>query len=260
MWTLTKEKKDELLKKRDEKVHEMEELKKKSPSNLWEDDLDYLLKELDDVEAAEREEDAPQNKKLAAAKPKKRNNLVAEVLPSPTAQRIVPRIDEETKRKMERAAAYKDKAKKPKKTAAVDLDEFDNLVSENTGKSLAARLGNSPDMIEKKLKEEKKSRKEAKLKQSTLNFKPKPKGKVKLTLDTDDEEDDIDGDDSVMDIDVAPRERAAGRRNAGKFNYFYSFLFLSLKFSDRIVVVPVTAFSSSPDTLRKPTAGTGFSY
>lgn len=46
MWSLTKERKDELLKKRDEKTQELEELKKKSPENLWLTDLDEFLKKV----------------------------------------------------------------------------------------------------------------------------------------------------------------------------------------------------------------------
>ncbi len=43
LWSLTLEKKNEMLKKRDEKVAELEILKKKSPSDLWIADLDALL-------------------------------------------------------------------------------------------------------------------------------------------------------------------------------------------------------------------------
>lgn len=49
-----------------------------------------------------------------------------------------------------------------------DPDEFDDLVTSMTGKSLAARLGNSPDMILKKSKAKKTG---DGMKQSKLNFK-----------------------------------------------------------------------------------------
>lgn len=49
-----------------------------------------------------------------------------------------------------------------------DPDEFDDLVSTMTGKSLSARLGNSPDMILKKSKAKKAG---DGLKQSKINFK-----------------------------------------------------------------------------------------
>jgi DNA topoisomerase-2 len=43
MWSLTLERKQELLKQRDEKLQEVKDLEKKTPSQLWLDDLDNLL-------------------------------------------------------------------------------------------------------------------------------------------------------------------------------------------------------------------------
>ena len=43
MWMLTKEKKDELLKKRDEKLQELKVLKAKTPADLWTEDLDAFI-------------------------------------------------------------------------------------------------------------------------------------------------------------------------------------------------------------------------
>ena len=58
MWNLTKEKKDELCKKRDDKQQELENLKAKSKEDLWEADLDEFMFKLDEVEAKEAAEDA----------------------------------------------------------------------------------------------------------------------------------------------------------------------------------------------------------
>lgn len=49
MWNLTKEKKDELLKQRDDKTGELHRLQARTPLSLWKEDLDNLLKELDKV-------------------------------------------------------------------------------------------------------------------------------------------------------------------------------------------------------------------
>lgn len=49
MWTLTKEKKDELLRQRDEKVAELKRLQVRTPVSLWKEDLDNLLNELNKV-------------------------------------------------------------------------------------------------------------------------------------------------------------------------------------------------------------------
>jgi hypothetical protein len=46
MWTLTKEKKDELLKKRDDKLLELKILQAKTPSLLWKEDLELFTKEV----------------------------------------------------------------------------------------------------------------------------------------------------------------------------------------------------------------------
>lgn len=45
-WHLTLEKKNELLRKKDEKCTELNILKKKSPSDLWTEDLDALLEKV----------------------------------------------------------------------------------------------------------------------------------------------------------------------------------------------------------------------
>jgi len=49
MWTLTKEKKDELLRQRDEKISELKRLQARTPMSLWKEDLDNLLIELNKV-------------------------------------------------------------------------------------------------------------------------------------------------------------------------------------------------------------------
>ncbi|KAL2079872.1 hypothetical protein ACEWY4_023665 [Coilia grayii] len=55
LWCLTKEKVDELLKQRDAKKAELNELQKKSPQDLWRGDLAVFIEELDRVEEQERE-------------------------------------------------------------------------------------------------------------------------------------------------------------------------------------------------------------
>lgn len=54
MWMLTEERKNELLRQRDQKLHELDTLKKKTNKDLWRDDLDEFSKKLDDVEEKER--------------------------------------------------------------------------------------------------------------------------------------------------------------------------------------------------------------
>ena len=49
LWCLTKEKKDELLRQKDEKVAELKRLQARTPISLWKEDLDNLLNELNRV-------------------------------------------------------------------------------------------------------------------------------------------------------------------------------------------------------------------
>ena len=55
---LTMENKDEILKQQNTKADELAKLKAKTPSQLWLDDLDQFLNELDKYEHKEKEEDA----------------------------------------------------------------------------------------------------------------------------------------------------------------------------------------------------------
>ncbi|XP_045117952.1 DNA topoisomerase 2-alpha-like isoform X2 [Portunus trituberculatus] len=237
LWSLTLERKNEILKSRDEKTQELRLLKEKTPSDLWMNDLDTFLEQLDAVEAEERDEAKPKKPrkkksrddddddddfeigKATKKKPKKRgsSNSAAdanETRPSAFGERIVPLIDQELKKKFEKAAALKEKekGKKTKKEAreSGEPDEFDELVAANTGKSLASRLGNSPDMIMKKAKAK---RSGDGMKQTKLNFKktsPKKKGR-----NSSDENSDL----SDVSVDFEPRERTTSRRVATKVKY-----------------------------------------
>ncbi len=57
MWSLTAEKIEELVRKKDDKHKELDDLKRTSKEELWERDLNEFLKKLDEIEAKEREED-----------------------------------------------------------------------------------------------------------------------------------------------------------------------------------------------------------
>lgn len=49
LWCLTKEKKDELLRQKDDKLAELKRLQARTPISLWKEDLDNLLNELNRV-------------------------------------------------------------------------------------------------------------------------------------------------------------------------------------------------------------------
>ncbi|XP_064095039.1 DNA topoisomerase 2-alpha-like isoform X2 [Macrobrachium nipponense] len=211
MWNLTKEKKDDILKNRDKKTQELNCLKLKSPEDLWTADLDEFSAQLDAVEEQERlEEQQSAGGKVASGKGKgSKKTAKVETMPSPFGERVVPRIDAELKRKAEKAAAAKENRGKKVKKESVDADDYDDLVSANTGKSLASRLGNSPDLIIKAAK----AKKADGPKQPKPKGSPKKKGKNPWDTDSDDGPDNLSDIDDDM-VEVQPRERAAGRRAA----------------------------------------------
>jgi DNA topoisomerase-2 len=70
MWMLTEEKKNELLRQKDNKLAELETLRRKSHADLWREDLDVFMEKLDQVEEKERNDEA-------GVKPAKKNQLVS---------------------------------------------------------------------------------------------------------------------------------------------------------------------------------------
>ncbi|XP_011135016.1 DNA topoisomerase 2 isoform X1 [Harpegnathos saltator] len=203
MWTLTKEKKDDLLRQRDEKVAELKRLQARTPISLWKEDLDNLLSELNKLEEKERKEE---NKSKQTVK-KPPSKFYKE-----DTRRIVPVIDVELKKKIEKAdIVSKDKKegiKKPRVKKELispeEKDEFDALIESNS-KPLDDRLGISPEKIEKKAGKKG-------MKQSTLPFKPIKKKKDK----------DSDDSDNIDFGSISPPPPRTSRRSAVKKKYTVS--------------------------------------
>merc|ERR1712112_491489 len=200
MWNLTQEKKEEIIKKRDEKSQELKKLQGTTKEQLWERDLDEFSTKLDEVEAKEAEENAGESTTVAEAGGKrkvgkaKKGAVKVETLPSATGIRIEPLIAEEMKTKAAKAAAAKerkalkgekDKVKK-EKGVKEEKDEFDDMVDKKSSLNDSGK----------------------KLKQSKLGFKPKEKPKANPWSE-DDDDDEISGSDDVD--DVAPREKTSAR-------------------------------------------------
>ncbi|XP_077279130.1 DNA topoisomerase 2 [Temnothorax americanus] len=203
MWSLTKEKKDDLLRQRDEKIAELKRLQARTPMSLWKEDLDNLLAELNKLE--EKEQKEQKKTKQSERKPPSRFYKMEDT------RRILPVIDVELKKKIEKAdIVSKDKKegiKKPKvkkEQIMEEKDEFDTFV--DSSKPLECRLGNSPEKIEKKVTKKG-------LKQTTLQFKPIKKGTKKKDKDSDGS-DDID----FGSISPPPQPRSS-RRSAAKKKY-----------------------------------------
>ncbi|KAM5135385.1 DNA topoisomerase 2-alpha [Mantella aurantiaca] len=191
MWYLTKEKKDELCKQRDVKIAELEDLKKKSPIDLWKADLASFVEELDRVEAKQREDDAfaLQGKavKGKSGRPQVKKLQLQETLPSPHGRRVVPRITTamkaEATKKIKKKIKGEDIAKKMEFGDDEDTKDSPGVSPENSPESM-----NLSDRLAKKIKAETGTKaKETKgKKQMTLPFKPVKK-EPKTQMDSDSE-------------------------------------------------------------------------
>lgn len=135
--SLTYEKKEELLRKKKAKMQEYEILRKKTPADLWRDDLDHFLEVLQDVEDAELEENTGKKAVKATGKvplAKGRKKLVEEVLPSPKGQIVVTKIDPELRKKAGKPVIAKENKKKKKElklSPEVERDSFDEIEDSN---------------------------------------------------------------------------------------------------------------------------------
>ncbi|XP_052812946.1 DNA topoisomerase 2-alpha-like isoform X2 [Mya arenaria] len=187
LWNLTKEKKDELLNKKEAKAKELSALRRKSPGDLWKDDLEQFLEELDKVETKEREDDnAGQAIKAKPAKGKRPRPVKVEVLPSPYGRRVEPKYDS-IKKKADAVKRGKDRKDAAAKNGKI-LDFMkmeDDEESNNEPLSLADRMKikGSPVDIMRKAPAEKKSKapKEPKAPKAAKEPKQKrsPKGSPK---------------------------------------------------------------------------------
>ncbi|CAG4962834.1 unnamed protein product [Colias eurytheme] len=213
MWMLTREKKDELLKQRDQKLVELEALKKKTPALLWRDDLDLFLTRLDDLEEKERQEEAATNRKTSKAQAanKKNRKSLMEIVPSQDGRRVEPKISEDIIKRIQ--AAEKAKIKKEVKKE-YDPDDPTGISPASQEKKPKGRVKKEKEVKEKVEKGDKADKDG--LKQTKLSFKKEPK-KKKMTFSGSDSE-EISGSDveAIIDSAPAPRPRNTTRRAATK--------------------------------------------
>ncbi|OXB63294.1 UNVERIFIED_CONTAM: hypothetical protein H355_011478, partial [Colinus virginianus] len=186
LWYLTKEKKDELCKQRDNKEKELENLKCKSPSDLWKEDLAAFVEELDAVEAKQMQDEMAgiTGKPLKGkggkqgGKQKVTKTQLTEVMPSPHGVRVVPRITAEMKAEAE---------KRTKKKIKSEKNESDEKQEGNSSGD------KEPSSLKQRLAQKRKAEQGTK-KQTTLPFKPVKKMKRNPWSDSecDSESDDFE--------------------------------------------------------------------
>uniref|UniRef100_A0A8C3X893 DNA topoisomerase 2 n=1 Tax=Catagonus wagneri TaxID=51154 RepID=A0A8C3X893_9CETA len=194
LWYLTKEKKDELCKLRNEKEQELETLKRKSPSDLWKEDLAAFIEALEAVEAKEKQ-DEQIGLPGKGGKAKGKKTQMAEVLPSPSGKRVIPRVTLEMKAEAEKKIKKKIKSENTEGSPQEDGMEVEGLKQK----------------LEKKQKREPGTKAK---KQTTLPFKPIKKTKKRNPWS--DSESDMSSDES--NFDVPPREKEP-RRAAAKTKF-----------------------------------------
>ncbi|XP_003222506.3 DNA topoisomerase 2-alpha [Anolis carolinensis] len=204
LWYLTKEKKDELCKQRDDKETELETLKRKSPDDLWRHDLAVFVEALDIQEEKEKQDELLGTSKATKGKggKVKVKKQLQEVMPSPVGRRVIPRVTEDMK------AGAEKKLKRKIKTEKNELDgkqKEDSLECDKEPKSLKQRLT-------KKCKTEPDAKK-----QSVLPFKPVKKAMTRNPW-SDSESDGNDFDVSGI-VEAAPHANLSHRQTTAKATY-----------------------------------------
>uniref|UniRef100_A0A9J8C031 DNA topoisomerase 2 n=1 Tax=Cyprinus carpio carpio TaxID=630221 RepID=A0A9J8C031_CYPCA len=230
LWCLTKEKVQELLKQRDLKRAELNELQRKNSDDLWREDLAIFIEELDRVEELEKESvnsgKAVKLVKGKVGKPKVKKMHLEETLPSPFGRRIEPQVT---------LAMKADASKKLTKKKKVDVDaalklEFDDdsALGTNEGENSLISPSGLPNPGAKpkapRVKREKKEPGAPRQRKPTGAKGPAKKVKKRNPWSDDDEVND-DRSDSELDENepVIPRDTTSRRASAVKAKYTFDF-------------------------------------
>ncbi|KAM4539532.1 DNA topoisomerase 2-beta isoform 2-T2 [Odontesthes bonariensis] len=217
LWCLTKEKVEELLKQRDHKRSELNDVQKKSSDDLWKEDLAVFIDELDKVEAQEREDQslgkAIKLVKGKVGKPKVKKMNLEETLPSPFGRRVDPPTQ----------PIKSDAAKKLTKKKKGDSDTAVKLEFDDDG--LGGEGGTGENSVTKpKAPRVKKEKKEPGV--PRVRKPPAPKSasvkKVKKRNPWSDNESKSDSDLENSEL-VIPRETKSQRASASKPKYTFDF-------------------------------------
>lgn len=221
--SLSREKKEELLKERDNKAEELEVLRGKSPQMLWLEDLDQFQDELERVEQQERDDEE------MCVKPKSGRSAQQKKKPSKQAKKTDSKPKAEPKKPVvvaENKESKKAQAKggKGKKTDAKTSEKSDDSFEFDEGEtaapmSLAARLAKRQKPLSSSSSSSGTESSSKAKKQATLErFGSKKAPKKRAQKATDDSDDDLIMEFSEEDEEEisAPAVKRTGRAAAAK--------------------------------------------
>ncbi|XP_041811415.1 DNA topoisomerase 2-beta isoform X1 [Chelmon rostratus] len=215
LWCLTKEKVEELLKQRDQKRGELNDLQKKYPEDLWKEDLAVFIEELDKLEAQEREEQslgkAIKLVKGKVGKPKAKKMNLEETMPSPFGRRVEPPTQ----------PLKSDAAKKLTKKKKGDADPAVKLEFDDDGLGGEGATGEN-SVAKPKAPRVKKEKKEPGAPRVRKPPAPKAAKKVKKRNPWSDDESKSDSDMENSEP-IIPRENKSQRASASKPKYTFDF-------------------------------------
>uniref|UniRef100_A0A672PVU3 DNA topoisomerase 2 n=1 Tax=Sinocyclocheilus grahami TaxID=75366 RepID=A0A672PVU3_SINGR len=228
LWCLTKEKVEELLKQRDLKRAELNELQRKKSDDLWREDLAVFIEELDRVEEQEKESvnsgKAVKLVKGKVGKPKVKKMHLEETLPSPFGRRIEPQVTLAMK-----ADASKKLTKKKKLDAAMKLEfDEDSALGSNEGENSLISPSGLPNPGAKpkapRVKREKKEPGSLRQRKPTGAKVPAKKVKKRNPWSDDEEVNDVRSDSELDENEpVIPRDTSYRRASAVKAKYTFDF-------------------------------------
>ncbi|XP_040043897.2 DNA topoisomerase 2-beta isoform X2 [Gasterosteus aculeatus] len=217
LWCLSKEKVDDLLKQRDHKRAELNDLQKKQPEDLWKEDLAVFIEELDKVELQEREEQslgkAVKLVKGKVGKPKAKKLNLEETMPSPFGRRVEPPT----------LAIRSDAAKKLSRKKKSDVDPGVKLEFDEEGLPVEGATGESaaPKPKAPRVKKEKKEPGAPRVRKPPApKGTPVKKAKKRNPWSEDESKSDSDAEDIQP---VIPRETKSQRASASKPKYTFDF-------------------------------------
>ncbi|ROJ30508.1 DNA topoisomerase 2-beta [Anabarilius grahami] len=230
LWCLTKEKVEELLKQRDLKKAELNELQRKNSEDLWREDLAVFIEELDRIEEQEKESvnsgKATKLVKGKVGKPKVKKMQLEETLPSPFGRRIEPQVTLAMKAD---ASKKLTKKKKGEVDAAVKMEfDEDSALGSNGGENSLISPSGLPNPGAKpkapRVKREKKEPGTPK-QRKPAGAKGPPKKVKKRNPWSDDDEGDDDRSENELDESepIIPRDTTSRRASAVKAKYTFDF-------------------------------------